>query len=249
MGNVTAFTMTRGQRLEKLGALVKKYKKEEDLLKKGANEASIRVQYLDELLECLGWDVRNEEGARDGYKSVRVEDNVLQDNGVKHTDYTLCIGDRKYLVVEAKKPAVDIKNDNAPAIQARKYARSFGLGATIVTNFAQFCVYSATVKISPQKDKAATARLCYYTYDEYVEKFDELYERFSYDAVKKGDFQNYLGDTGDKKGMQTVDEDFLAMIERWRKVLAADISLHNDISDEVYLTAITQRIIDRVVFR
>lgn len=241
--------MTMTERKEKVAALVKRFKQDEQSFKSNNfNEASTRNQFLNAFLECLGWDVENSGGARHGFETVKVEDDVLMDGGVKHTDYTLCVGGMRQLIIEAKKPSVNIKNDPSPAIQSRRYSRTLKLPVTIVTNFSEFAIYDANIKVNPQKDTASTARIEYITCDKYVEKFDELYSHFSYDAVSKGEFAAWCGDSANRKGTETIDEEFLKMIERWRELLAEDISLHNNVIDEETLTSDTQRIIDRIVF-
>lgn len=240
--------MTMVERKERVAELVRRFKQDEKSYRaSNFNEASTRLQFLDGFLEALGWDVKNEEEATQDSRSVKVEDEVPIDGGIKHTDYTLCLGEEKKIIVEAKKPSVRIKSDRAPAVQGRRYSRTLKLPVAIVTNFAEWAVYDARIKINA-KDTAATARMEYLTCDQYVDHFEELYSHYSYEAVRKGRFKDWCNDTTDKHGTQDVDDEFLAMIERWREVLASDIARHNDIDGDVALTAAVQRIIDRIVF-
>jgi len=132
-------------------------------------------------------------------------------------------------------------------LQVRRYARSAGLPIAILTDFQEFAIYDARVKTSG-KDTASTARIEYLTYDQYEEKFEELYNRISWDAVDLGHFDSYFESAKDKRGTASIDEELLEMIERWRVLLAEDIALHNEEMSEEELTSCVQKIIDRLLF-
>ena len=99
-----------------------------------------------------------------------------------------------------------------------------------------------------EKDTAATARIEYLTYEQYEEKFEELYRHISWDAVDLGFFDSYYEGAKEKRGTASVDEDILEMIERWRVLLAEDIALHNEEMNETALTTCVQKLIDRLLF-
>lgn len=211
------------------------------------NEASVRKDFLNEFLELLDWDVYNKGGARRGFEKVKVEDKALIDGGIKHTDYTLYRGGSPIIIIEAKKPSVNIKDSVDPALQARCYAYSLKAPLAIVTNFREFALYDAKKKIN-KKDSSATSRLEYFTYKELDTKFEHLHSVISYSAVDNGLLNEWLGTDKGKSGTLAVDDDFLAMIEKWRYEIAKDISCHNTIEDEEALTAFVQKLIDRIVF-
>ena len=63
-----------------------------------------------------------------------------------------------------------------------------------------------------EKDTAATARIEYLTYEQYEEKFEELYRHISWDAVDLSFFDSYYEGAKEKRGTASVDEDILEMI-------------------------------------
>src|SRR6185437_13868916 len=95
-------------------------------------------------------------------------------------------------------------------------------------------------------DKPSTARREYITYTDYRDRWDFLYGTFSKDAVLKGDFDRYCA-TQKGRGAQEFDEAFLIEIEEWRKKLATNIALRNELNEHD-LNFATQRIIDRIIF-
>jgi adenine-specific DNA-methyltransferase len=245
---IAAKEMTMDERKAKVGELVRQFSENRDFyLTKDFVESEARSKFIDPLLECLKWDVHNEKGARHDRQEVITEDRVVIEGQVKHPDYTLCYGGEKKLYVEAKQPSIDLKSDPEPALQVRRYAYTSKMPIAILTDFQELAIYDTRVKPG-KKDTAATARIEYLTYDQYAEKFEDLYNKISWDAVDLGRFDSYYEGIKDKKGTATVDNDILAMIESWRTELAEDIALHNGEIDEYNLTSAVQKIIDRILF-
>ena len=67
----------------------------------------------------------------------------------------------------------------------------------------------------------------YLTYKDYVDRWDEIYNIFSREAVFKGAFDQYAESTTKKRGTQEVDDAFLKEIEGWRELFAKNIALRN----------------------
>ena len=240
--------MSMKQRKAKVQSLIDTFAANKSyFMSKEFNEAQTRAQFIDPFLECLQWDVKNEQGLRPDYRDVIPEDRIQVGERTKHPDYTLCCCGMRKIYVEAKQPSVDLKQDPEPALQVRRYAYSAKMPVAILTDFQEFAVYDTRIKPSA-KDSAGTARIEYFTFDQYAEKFEELYRKFSYEAVSHGDFDIYFESAKDKKGTASVDNDILAMIEDWRTLLAEDIALHNTEIDEFNLTGSVQKIIDRILF-
>ena len=240
--------MSMKQRKAKVQSLIDTFAANKSyFMSKEFNEAQTRAQFIDPFLECLQWDVKNEKGLRPDYRDVIPEDRIQVGERTKHPDYTLCCCGMRKIYVEAKQPSVDLKQDPEPALQVRRYAYSAKMPVAILTDFQEFAVYDTRIKPSA-KDSAGTARIEYFTFDQYAEKFEELYRKFSYEAVSHGDFDTYFESAKDKKGTASVDNDILAMIEDWRTLLAEDIALHNTEIDEFNLTGSVQKIIDRILF-
>jgi adenine-specific DNA-methyltransferase len=210
-------------------------------------ESETRNKFIDPLLEALAWDVKNEKGARHDRQEVITEDRVVIAGQVKHPDYTLCYGGERKIYVEAKQPSIDLKKNPEPALQVRRYAYTSKMPIAILTDFQELAIYDTRIK-PKANDTAATARIKYLTYQQYVDQFEELFDQISWNAVDLGKFDTFWETNHHKKGTATVDEDILEMIEKWRLLLAEDIALHNEDLDEFNLTSSVQKIIDRILF-
>ena len=211
------------------------------------NETQLRREFLDPFFEALGWDVTNKGGHAEAYKDVIHEDAIKVGGATKAPDYCFRIGGTRKFFVEAKKPAVDIKEGIDPAYQLRRYAWSAKLPLSILTDFEEFAVYDCRMKPTPA-DKASTARTIYATYTEYPQRWDEIASVFSCDAVLKGSFDKYVESSKAKKGTAEVDDAFLDEIESWRDLLAHNLALRNPKLDIHELNFSVQRTIDRIIF-
>jgi type I restriction-modification system DNA methylase subunit len=149
--------------------------------------------------------------------------------------------------VEAKKPSVDIKSDISPAYQLRRYAWSAKLPLSILTDFEEFAVYDCQIRPNVN-DKPSTARIFYCTYKEYSEKWEQIANIFSKEAVYKGLFDTYASEKTTKRGTTTVDKEFLAEIEGWRNELAKNIAIRNGKLSVYDLNFAVQKTIDRILF-
>ena len=211
------------------------------------NETQTRREFIDPFFIALGWDVANEQGYAQAYKDVLHEDALKIGRATKAPDYSFRIGGLRKFFLEAKKPAILIKNNAEAAFQVRRYGWSAKLPLSILTNFAEFSVYDCRFK--PAKtDKAATARIFYLKYTDYLEKWEELVGIFSREAILKGAFDKYIDSKTHKKGTAEVDTAFLTEIERWRDMLARNIALRNSVLSSRQLNFAVQQTIDRIIF-
>jgi hypothetical protein len=92
------------------------------------------------------------------------------------------------------------------------------------------------------------ARVNFYGYEEYAERWREIWDVFSREAVLAGSFQQYVESGKGRRGTSEVDAEFLKDIERWRELLAHNIALRNLKLSLDDLNDMVQRLIDRVVF-
>jgi hypothetical protein len=186
------------------------------------NETSVRREFIDPFFKALGWDIDNEGGLDEEYKDVVHEDALRVGESARAPDYSFRIGGRRVFFVEAKKPAINLKESPEPAFQLRRYGYSAQLKISILTDFEEFSVYDVTTKPS-LSEKASTRRLIYFTFDQYEEKWDEIYALFSKDAIQHGSIRRYtenLTAGKSQRGTQGLDKDFLTEIEGWRDILA-----------------------------
>jgi predicted type IV restriction endonuclease len=127
--------------------LVERFEREAAAYRSGAyNETQARREFIDPLFKALGWDIDNEAGHAEAYKDVVHEDAIKVGGLTKAPDYCFRIGGTRKFFVEAKKPAVNIKDDASPAFQLRRYAWSAKLPLSVLTDFQEFAVYDCRVR-------------------------------------------------------------------------------------------------------
>lgn len=218
----------------------------ESYLSSAYNETQLRREFVDPFFEALGWDVNNKKGRAEAYKHVIHEDSIRIQGKARAPDYSFRIGSDRKFFVETKRPSVSIRTDASPAYQLRRYGWSAKLPVSILTDFEELAVYDT--RVQPKKgDKASTARIRIWTYDQFVESWDEIAGIFSFDAIELGSFDKFTETAKRKRGTASVDDAFLEEIERWRDILARNIALRNSLSPRDLNFAV-QRILDRVIF-
>jgi len=93
-----------------------------------------------------------------------------------------------------------------------------------------------------------TARVKYITYDQYADRWAEIADIFSKDAILQGSFDKYAASNRRKRGTAEVDTEFLTEIERWRELLARNIALRNPGLSVRELNYAVGKTIDRLIF-
>ncbi len=229
--------------------LVEHFEQNRDALRSGKyNEAQLRQEFLNPFFAALGWDMFNEQGFGEAYKEVIHETSVEVEGSAKAPDYAFRIGGMTKFFVEAKKPSVNIEHAIHPAYQVKRYAWSAKLPLAILSDFEEFAVYDCRSKPNPT-DQSATGRVMYLNYRDYIEKWDEIANIFSKDAIQKGAFDQYAQGVKGKRGTKEVDDAFLEDMEKWRELLAKNLALRNPELENVRsLNYAVQMTIDRIVF-
>ena len=228
--------------------LVERFARNLDVYKRAEyKETQVRVEFIDPFFEVLGWDVRNVRGYAEQYKDVVHEDAIKVSGATRAPDYCFRIGGVRKFFLEAKKPSVSVKGDVGPAYQLRRYAWSAKLPLSILTDFEEFAAYDCRQRPKPD-DKVSVGRIMYLTFDQYLDRFDDIYGVFAKESVLKGSFDRYVQDTKRKRGTSEVDAEFLKEIEGWREALARNIALRNPPLSVHELNFSVQRTIDRIIF-
>ncbi|MBV9962469.1 MAG: N-6 DNA methylase, partial [Parafilimonas sp.] len=211
------------------------------------NEALVRRDFIDPFFKALGWDINNTQGYAEAYREVIHEDRLKVSGANKAPDYSFRLpGGKRLFFVEAKKPSVNIKEEVSPAYQVRRYGWSAKLPVSIVTDFEEFALYDC-IKKPVQTDKASTARIKYFTYKDYTNQFDFLWDTFSKEKVLRGGLDKFIATDKIKKGTATVDKEFLNSLDEWRKELALNIALRNEVNNDE-LNFVVQALLDRLIF-
>ncbi|MCD6216536.1 type I restriction enzyme HsdR N-terminal domain-containing protein, partial [bacterium] len=228
--------------------LIEIFERDIDNLKSAAyNETQLRSDFVNPFWKALGWDMTNEAGYAIPYRDVKQEFPLKVGLTTKAPDYCFTIAGKPKFFLETKKPSVDVKHEIHPAYQLRRYGWSGKLPLSILTDFEEMAVYDC--RIRPKKnDKPSQARIKYYTFREYIDKWDEIESVFSRDAILKGSFDKYVESKKGKRGTSEVDTEFLKEIEKWREALARNIALRNPAIDIRGINFAVQRTIDRIIF-
>ena len=212
----------------------------------GVKEAHIRQSLIDPFFEALGWQVGSDPTTAPQYREVISEDSLDVEGQQKAPDYAFRIGTLRKFYAEAKKCAVNIGSDPVPAFQLRRYGWNAKLAFSILTNFEELSVYDCSIR-PRESEKASHARIQHFRYEEYPDRWRELWDVFSREAVWSGAFDHYAASKR-KRGTSEVDAEFLKELESWRLALAGNIALRNKKLSLDDLNAAVQLTIDRVVF-
>ncbi|MFA0834566.1 MAG: Eco57I restriction-modification methylase domain-containing protein [Methanobacterium formicicum] len=233
---------------EEIIQLVNKFERNIEAYKNSSyKEEQLKQEFINPLFKALGWDVDNTSGAAPQYRDVIFEDSIKIAGGTRAPDYCFTLAGRKMFFVEAKKPSVNIDQDIRPSYQLRRYAWSAKLPLSILTDFEEFAIYDSRTR--PKKtDRASVGRIKYFSYKDYIEEWDFLYNNFSKDAVLQGSFDKYAESNKKKKGTTEVDQEFLSEIENWRQLFAKNIALRNPELTVEELNFAVQQTIDRIIF-
>jgi type I restriction-modification system DNA methylase subunit len=211
------------------------------------NETQLRSDFLNPLFEALGWDVLNHKGRSEKYREVILEQSVEVAGQAKAADYAFRVGEKPLFFVEAKKPAVNIGANPEPAFQVRRYGWSAKLSLSILSDFEQLAVYDCRIK-PVHGDLASVGRVKLYSFKEYPDKWQEISDIFSCEAVLKGSFDQFAEGLKGKRGTADVDDAFLEEMERWRGDLARSIALRNPELTQRDVNSAVQTTIDRMIF-
>jgi hypothetical protein len=211
------------------------------------NETQLRREFLDPLFTLLGWDIANAQGYAEPYKDVIHEDLVRVEGQATAPDYSFRIGGTRKFFLEAKRPSLRLRDNSAAALQLRTYGWTAGVPLSILSNFAEFAVYDCRIKPSPH-DLPSAARTMYFTYEDYFEKWPQISEIFTKEAILRGAFDRYSSTVTRKRGTAEFDEDFLETIELWRERLARNFALRNQGISSKQLNEAVQLTIDRIIF-
>ena len=197
--------------------------------------------------KALGWDVTNKEGNAPQYRDVIFEDSIKVASGTQAPDYCFTLSGARKFFVEAKKPSVDVQNDQDAVYQLRRYAWTAKLPLSILTNFDSLAVYESRRRPRPE-DKASTERIKLLRYEEFVENWNEVAGIFSRKAVRQGSFDKFAETKERKQGTQQVGDAFLNELEKWREDIARNVALRNPALSIHDLNYSVQRTVDRIVF-
>jgi len=244
------------QARESIKQLVESFKaNEHEKMKISYDETQVRREFIDPLFEILGWDVGNKANKKQSQKDVVLEYKqriVARDGSYsnKRPDYAFRVNGKIKFFVEAKAPHVDLANAETAIFQVRNYGHHKQLAISVLTDFQELYIYDTKISLK-KKIKPLKA----FKYEEYIDRFDELWDCLSCEAIenKYSQFSRWNDGISKKTEKYTINSDFLAYLNEFREELAKNIAKNNKdngkISYSEYdLNYIVQKIIDRVIF-
>jgi len=213
------------------------------------NETQLRTDFLDPLLKALGWDIYNSKGLPQDLREIVQEPTIEinEDKSSKKPDYAVRVGRQTKFFIEAKKPSVKVGEDSSSAFQTRRYGFSASHPIAVLSNFNKTIIYGTTEPPN-QLDNARFGEVASYTFEELLNKFDDLYDKFSREAVYSGGFDKVFGAEIVQTGYRHFDQYFLRQIETWRESLASDIAFRNTHIGNDEINFFVQRILNRIIF-
>lgn len=236
--------------MNKLTELIDRFANNLDSYKsQNYSEAQCRLEFLDVLLQVLGWDVQNLKGLPPSQKEVIVE--LASDEGHHDKpDYTLTFFGVSKLFVEAKKPHVDITIEKEPALQCRRYGWNAGHPVSVLTNFEYLSIYDTSVPPT-DSDTPDTALFKRYKYTEFIDKFSEISRLISKESLYSDIFKEWTSQISSRTSFhKPVDDAFFEQIDEWRVCIANQLFSANPVkySDMDYLNSQIQLLISRIIF-
>ena len=234
----------------RVAALVESFQRNQgDYLRLTYNETQARTDFITPLLEAFGWGVHNTQGQSLGLREV-IEEATVEvgaERLSKKPDYELRLARQRKLFIEAKKPSVRIDRDRASAFQVRRYGYSASLPISILTNFHQLAVYDCQ-PVPAETHDPHVARIGLFTYDQFLDNFDTLWDTLSRDAVYSGEFDRRFAVGVTRRGAEQFDDLFLRQVRAWRERLAVDIHRNSPGLSPNELTYAVQLFLSRIVF-
>jgi type I restriction-modification system DNA methylase subunit len=228
--------------------LVQRFKSDETsytLNSSAYQETEVRVEFIDPFFNLLGWSMANTAGQPSRMRDVLREESQIVEGPAKKPDYTFRIATIKKFFVEAKRPSVDIRAHRESAFQVRSYGFSAGLSISILTNFRTLRIYNTSIEPN-STDDADVALLMSVDYEEYLSRFDEIYEILNRDNVVRGNYERIFGVS--PSGNIPVNISFLSRINNWRIRIAQDLYSRYPRLNIEELSDLTQKIINRIIF-
>lgn len=215
----------------------------------GYPEAQLRLDYIDKMLRILGWDVGNDAGAQHGLREVVVEQTLVDEGSTGRPDYRLRVAGRDRLPWEAKKPSVRLRNSKESAQQTRSYGLTLRLPAAVLTNFSELVIYDSSEALGEHQD-AYYAEIpgCRFGYEEYIQRFDELWERLSHESVASEAFYDVYSYTEPPRGTSPFDRSFLGLFRGWRGRIAQSIHDEDPLLSAAEVGRQTQRLLNALLF-
>jgi hypothetical protein len=202
------------------------------------DEESTRISLINPFWEALGWDVRNP-------REVVHEKRVATRRGTKRADYCFNVRGRPAFVVEAKEAGKKLTDPDA-VFQAKRYGYNLPVPVAILTDFEEFRPFKSALEPVYENPGRGLIKEFDLKYDQYLERWEDVYKTFSREAVYEGSLPKITGIGPRHK--EALDRKFFERLTAWREELARVIALDNGDVGVHDLNEAVQRILDRIIF-
>ena len=182
------------------------------------SEAQATRELIGPFFSALGWKMTDRHHVVHEVTPAVIEGGQWRP---KRPDYRFLVNGNTRFYVEAKAPHSNIHDYPDIAYQVRRYGWSAELPVCVLTDFEELSVYDCLIR--PKRgDDAKQNRLRYFTYEQYVEQWDEIAAVFSYGAVSASKLDHWVREQS-ALDPEPVGESLLTEIGEWKALLAADI--------------------------
>ncbi len=202
------------------------------------DEASTRASLIDPFWEALGWNVRDP-------REVVLEKRVPTRKGTKRADYCFNVRARPAFVVEAKHAGMKLTDPDL-VFQAKRYGYNLPVPVAVLTDFEEFRPFKSALEPTYENPGRGLIKEFDLTYDQYLDRWEDIYKIFSREAVYDGSLDKLAG-TGPRH-KEALDKKFFERLTTWREELARVIALDNGDVSVYDLNEAVQRILDRIIF-
>ena len=213
------------------------------------SEAQARLDFIDQFLMILGWDVSNAAGKPHSRRDVIVERSTADSADAGRPDYVLRVSGEARIVVEAKRPSTDLVDQADPATQVRRYGYTMSLPAACLTNFATTVIFDGRVEPKPD-DEAYVARIpgALFTVHDYVDRFDELWDYLAHQSVDSPRYLEVYDFEMSARGTSPIDQVLLSQLRRWRVTIAEDLAQSSAALGAAEIGRLSQRVLNALLF-
>src|SRR3989339_934953 len=261
---------SKSESKNKISKLVQKFESGIIEYKSNYSEADTESYLIELFFKYLNWDVSNEElePGREVFKKQMTLKTKDETN--KKPDYHVRIPDKNTnqmkscFFIEAKQAKYDLKTNARYIKQVYKYAYST-LNASenpnnrvrlaVLTDFEEFRMFDC-LDPTPLEKKYEDRFEAYnkhivkdWTYKDYINKFDEVWDFLEYNNVVNGSLDKwYLTEKQIAGNRITPDKKFLDDLKRWRKDIAKSMFKNDKSLSDFQLTKATLLFINRIIF-
>jgi len=202
------------------------------------DEESTRVTLINPFWRALGWNVEDP-------REVVHEKRVATRRGTKRADYCFNVRGRPAFVVEAKEAGKKLTDPDL-VFQAKRYGYNLPVPVAILTDFEEFRPFKSALEPVYENPGRGLIKKFDLRYDQYLDRWEDVYKTFSRDAVYGNSLEKLVGTTVRNK--EALDKKFFERLTAWREELARVIALDNGDVGVHDLNEAVQRILDRIIF-